>query len=343
MTTAMAVKDILAKYGPEMAVYAILTSTLGNSDLQPEVANRYIREVIDRTVVVNAARRLPMASNTRNIDRLTHSGRVMVFPAEGTAPAVAGALAFGQRQLLANRMAAAEDWSQETIEDNIEGTGLEDTLVDVMATLFGRDFEELALYGNADDVATPAWPDAATLGDVFRENLGSTAHDGWLLLSDNVTDKLGVAPTKTSDLFNELMDAIPSKILDGSPRADWRIYCNSRIERKYREEVGERSTNLGDRALFENVPMSHQGIPVVSVPVMRFETRDFGGGDITECTDLMLVHPNNLVVGFQRNVTMDIEKKPRSGTFELTITSRGDANVEDPAAYATIINTKLVA
>lgn len=220
---------------------------------------------------------------------------------------------------------------------------MEDTLVDVMATLFGRDFEELALYGNADDVATPAWPDAATNGDIFRENLGSTPHDGWLLLTNNLTDKQGSVPTVISDLFNELMDAIPTKILDATPRNDWRLYVNSRIERKYREEVGERSTNLGDRALFENVPMSHQGIPVVSVPMLRFETRDFGGGDITECSDLMLVHPNNLVVGFQRAVEMDIEKIPRKSTFELTITARGDANVEDPDAYASIINSKLPA
>ncbi len=339
----MKVADILKQYGPEMAVYAILTSNLGSSIVQPDIATRYLREVISRTVVVNDSRRLPMAGATRNIDRLTHAGRVMVFPAEGAAPAPAGAISFAQRQLLATRMAAAEDWSQETIEDNIEGEGLENTLVDVMASLFSRDFEELALYANADDIATPVWPDASQNGDVFRENLGATPHDGWLLLASNVTDKAGAQASLITDLFNELIDAIDTKIFEASPRADWRFYVNSRVERKYREEVGERSTNLGDRALFENVPMSFQGVPVSPVPMLRFESRDFGGGVITECSDLMLVHPNNLVTGFRREVEMDIEKKPRSGTFELTITSRGDVNVENPDAYSTILNTKLPA
>lgn len=339
----MRAKDILAKYGPEMAVYAILTSNLGSSIVTPDIANRYIREVIDRAVVVSDARRLPMASATRNIDRLTHSGRVMQFPTEGTAPTAAGAIAFVQRQLLATRMAAAEDWSQETIEDNIEGEGLADTIVDVMATLFSRDFEELSLYANADDVATPAWPDAAQNGDIFRENLGATPHDGWLLSCNNIVDKAGAQATLTTDLFEELINAIPTKIFEGSPRAEWRLYCNSRVERTYRDEVGERGTNLGDRALFENVPMSFQGVPIVPVPQLRFESRDFGGGVITECSDLMLVHPNNLVVGFRREVEMDIEKKPRTGTFELTIASRGDSNVEDPDAYAVINNSKLPA
>ena len=55
----------------------------------------------------------------------------------------------------------------------------------------------------------------------------------------------------------------------------------------------------------------------------------------------MLVHPPNLVTGFQRDVTVDIEYKPRTSMFELTISARGDANVEDADAYATMINVKL--
>ena len=336
--------QLLRKYGPEVAVYAIMTGSLGASTLQPATADRYLRELVQRTVVVNEARRLPMTSNTRNIDRLTHSGRVMVFPGEGNSPALAGAVGFQQRQLIAGTMLAAEDWSRETIEDNLEGDNLEDTIIDVMSQLNARDLEELCLYANADDNTAPAFPDAEKGGDSWRENLGGSAHDGWLLLSDHLIDKQGAQPNLATDIFAELMDAIPTKILDSMPRADWRFYVNSSLERRYREELGERSTPLGDRALFENMAVSYQGIPIVPVPMLRLETRDMVGGatdDITDVTDCMLVYPSNLVVGFQRQVNVDVEYKPRTAMFELTINSRGDANVEDPDSYATMINVRL--
>ena len=165
------------------------------------------------------------------------------------------------------------------------------------------------------------------------------------MLSDHLIDKQGAQPNLATDIFAELMDAIPTKILDSMSRADWRFYVNSSLERRYREELGERSTPLGDRALFENMAVSYQGIPIVPVPMLRLETRDMVGGadnDITDVTDCMLVYPSNLVVGFQRQVNVDVEYKPRTAMFELTINSRGDANVEDPdSLFATMINVRL--
>ena len=337
-------RELVARFGHETAMYAILTGNLGSSTVQPEVADRYIREMVNRTVIINDARRLPMNSNTRNIDRLTHSGRVMLFPNEGEPATLAGAIGFIQRQLIAGRLIAAEDWSQETIEDNIEGENLENTIVDVMSQLHARDVEELFLYGNDDDSANPAFPDAEEAGDAFRENLGGTAHDGWLLLSDHLIDKQGEQPGLATDMFKELMDSIPDKYLDSYPRAEWRFYVNGTLERRYREELGERMTALGDRALFENVPVFYQGVPVVPAPSLRLETRDMvgaGDSDLTNVTDLLLVHPMNLVTGFRRDVTMDVERQPRKGMFELTLTARGDANVESPDSYATMINVRL--
>ena len=343
MTTTHILKprELLRRYGHEAAMYAIMTGSLGSSTLQPEISDRYLREMVERTVVTSEARRLPMRSSTRNIDRLTHSGRVMVFPDEGTDATVAGALAFAQRQLIAGRFIAAEDWTRETIEDNIEGENLEDTIVDVMGQMHARDLEELFLYANADDTTSPAFPDADGNGDSFREKLGGTAHDGWLLLSEHLVDKQGAQPSLATDIFKELMSSVPVKNLDRFPRTEWRLYVSSSLERRYREELGERMTALGDRALFENVPVFFQGIPVTSVPALKIETRQFSGTDVENVTDCMLVHPSNLVVGFQRDVMVDIEYRPRKAVFELTISARGDANVEDPDGYGAMVNVKI--
>ena len=346
MTTAiLSPREMLdRRYPIEAVMYAILTGTLGDSTLQPQVANRYLQTVVERSVIISEARRVPMTSNTRNIDRLVHSGRVMRFPNEGSDVEAAGAISFQQRQLIAGDMMAAEDWSRQTIEDNIEGDNLENTIVEVMGQLHARDMEELFLYGNADDVASPAFPDADEAGDAFRQNLGGTHHDGLLLLTDNMIDKQGAQADSARDIFAELMDAIPAKLLNSRPLGEWRFYVNSALERRYRAELGERSTPLGDRALFEAVPVFYQGIPVVSAPMLRLETRDMVDGsdsDIEDVTDAMLVHPNNIVVGFQRDVMADVEYRPRKLMFELTISARGDCNVEAPDAFSTILNVKL--
>ena len=337
-------REILARYGVDMAMYAILTGTLGSSVMQPSTANRYLQEIVERSVIISEARRIVMNSNTRNVDRMVHSGRVMKFPGEGNEVEVAGAIGFRQRQLIAGDLMAAEDWSRQTIEDNIEGDNLEDTLVGVMGQLHARDMEELFLYGNADDSTSPAFPDAEEAGDAFRENLGGTPHDGLLLLTDNLIDKQGAQADSARDIFGELMDAIPAKLLNSRPAGEWRFYVNNALERRYRAELGERSTPLGDRALFDAVPVFYQGIPVVSAPMLRLETRDMVDAtdeDITHVTDAMLVHPNNIVVGFQRQVTSDVEYRPRKLMYELTISARGDCIVEDPSAYSTMINVKL--
>ena len=59
MTTTHILKprELLKRYGHEMAMYAIMTGDLGSSTLQPATSDRYLRELVERTVIVNDARR----------------------------------------------------------------------------------------------------------------------------------------------------------------------------------------------------------------------------------------------------------------------------------------------
>ena len=204
-----------------------------------------------------------------------------------------------------------------------------------MGQMHARDMEELFLYANADSTTKPAFPKADEGGDAFCENLGGPPpHDGWLLLSEHLIDKEGAQPDTAVDLFRELLDALPSQQLDRYARSEWRFYVNSSLERRYREELGERMTALGDRALFENAPVFYQGIPVVPVPSLRLETRDMVGGgdsDIANVTDCLLVHPMNLVAGFRREVQVDVQYQPRKGLFELTLSARATPTWKTPA------------
>lgn len=328
----MTPKELVAKYGWEGALYTILTSTLGNAKMATEKADQYIVDAIKRTTIINEARRLPMGSPQRDIDRITHTGRVIEFPdpGEGAAAADAGAVGFATRSLNVVRLIAAESFSKETLEDNLEGDDFEDTLISTMAALFGRDWEELALYG--DNAGTALW----ISGDATFYQL--MAHDGWLQTATSTTDKDGAVPDSCQDLLEELLDAIPSEHLDSYPPNEWRFYASPKFTRKYRRELGERGTTAGDNALLTDAPLFYEGYPVRAVPQIKSQTRTTGAGS-KEVTDLMLVHPRNLVVGVRRDVDVEVDSIPRQQEFDLVLTSRVDVEVENPAAYATIINS----
>ena len=151
----------------------------------------------------------------------------------------------------------------------------------------------------------------------------------------NVVSYADAAPAKISDALQAMLEAVPSKYF--GDLSQWRFYLPFKAERKYREELAERATSAGDRALLEDVPVFYQGIPIIWVPKIRGHA--VGGteddrADAGDVYEFLFAHPANLVVGYKRDVTMETERKPRARTVEFTLTSRTDENVEEPGAIA---------
>ena len=323
----MTQEELLSKL--DAAIKALTTSDLGPSKLQPEVADRYIRKAIDTSKMLRECRVLPMRSDTRNIDKIGFASRILQAATEATEPGTTSKPTFEQRTLTVKEVIAAVDVSYSTLEDNIERGQLEQTLLDLIAERASADLEELFLYADPSS------------SDTFIKLLG---HRDWLTMTEaddgvHVEDYEGSEPDKISDVFKTLLNKVPHKYFGNL--AQWRFYCAFSAERKYREELAERATAAGDRALLEDVPVFYQGIPVIWVPKIVVETRNIGGSDKPNCTDVLFCHPSNLVVGFRREVDMERERKPRARTVEITVTARCDCNVEEPDAIAIARNVSL--
>ena len=323
----MTQEELLARL--DVAVKALTTTDLNGSKLQPEVADRFIRSAIDTSKIIKECRVLPMKSDTRNIDRIYFAARIMQAATEATEPGSTSKPTIpGPRQLIAKEALAAVDVSYSTLEDNIEGESFEDTLVDMIGERASADLEELYLY------AAPGALDDGGLADAY---LQLPAKNGWLRMTAadgvNVVAYADAAPAKISDALQAMLEAVPSKYF--GDLSQWRFYLPFKAERKYREELAERATSAGDRALLEDVPVFYQGIPIIWIP--KIKGHDVGGTETDRGTagsvyEFLFAHPANLVTGFKRDVTMETERKPRARNIEFTLTCRTDMNVEEPGA-----------
>jgi len=310
----------------DKAEKAFSTSDLASGGkMLPEAADRFLKTAIDVSKILSVARVLPMKSDVRYIDHIAFATRIMQAATEGTPPVSTSKPTTARKTLTAKEILAAVDVTYSSLEDNIEGANFANTLLDLIATRASADIEELGLYSTA--VQDP-------VVDAYLEALN---HRGWLTMT-NALDGVGEinyasAETLPSVVFKALLKKVPSKYLGDLSK--WRFYCSFAMERRYRDELAGRATAAGDRALLEDVPVYYQGIPVVWVPKIATS-----GANVTDC---MFAHPQNLIVGFKRDLDMESERKPRSRLVEYTITARMDTALEEYAAHAIAKNVKIPA
>ncbi|MDD5092791.1 MAG: hypothetical protein PHV74_00195 [Dehalococcoidia bacterium] len=292
---------------------------IGSAKLLPQQADRFIRAAIDNSKLMREVRTLEMTSDTKNIDKIVFGNRVLQKPvAEGTEHTDTTGYQTEQRQLVAKEFIIAVNLFYSTLEDNIEKENFESTLLDLIGGRASADFEEVGMYANP----------AASGADAV---LSVPTHTGWLTgLAGHITDYNCAAPSAVSDVFKALINSVPSKHFGSKPLNEWRLYCSFQYERAYRDELAGRATAAGDRALLEDVPVFYQGVPVIWLPKIKTETRE----TVDNISDVMFVHPANLVQGWKRDITLERERKPRKRQIEFTITARWDFNEEESDAIA---------
>ncbi len=283
--------------------------------LNPEQAAAFIRKLIDATVALREGRRIPMAAPKRLVEKIGFGSRIMQAATEGTAPATTHKPSTSKVELSVVEALAAVDITYSSLEDNIERQNLQQTILDLIAERAALDLEELALHGDTAD------PDSylALLNGWFKQ---ATSH---------VVDAAN-APV-SQDLFIDALKALPAKYMRNA--AEWRFYVHRNVELDYRSLLAERATGAGDRYLLENAPVFVGGVPVVFVPAIK--SRASGTDTVS---DALLVHPQNLIAGFHREISTELERKPRARVIESTTTVRVDFKYEEEDAVVKITNIK---
>jgi hypothetical protein len=222
------------------------------------------------------------------------------------------------------------DWevSTEALEDNVEGAALEDHLVRLMTNAFGNDLEDLAI--NGDGGADPFL--GIMNGFVNQVTTTGDAHEAVVDVS------LGWTP----QVMQEIIYALPRKYR--AIKSGLKFYAGTDVF----ASIVEKNGTLAD-AIAEAFAGNPAGTPANRQAYLDGQAQTFGGARTTRVLGINvqevpyypadyvdLTFPQNRVWGFQRDITVNREYKPKKDTIEYTIFVRFGITWEelDAVAYA---------
>lgn len=286
--------------------------------LNDEQQDRFIRTVIEQSQMLQAIRTVPMTAPTRLIERIAFTDRLLTPATEFTAPASSVKPTLAKLTLDTHEFMGLVTVSYDTLQDSIEGginvrgNPIEQTLRETMAEATARDIEYYAINsdtGSAD-------PDL----DEF---------DGFLKLASGTYDHGGLPVD--SDLFKGTLLALPKKFRQDKSNLEY--FYGPGTDTEWRDELGGRGTDLGDRALSDNGDANFRfgafGIPTMQVTQFP---EDLGAG--SDKGKILLSDPRNLIVGFYRRVFFDWDKDVETRSLKIAVTVRFGVQMEDPDGAA---------
>jgi HK97 family phage major capsid protein len=286
--------------------------------LNPEQSRQFIEYIWDQQVLAQDGRRVTMRSNTVELEKLNVGERVIRAANQADGTYTNAGAEFTKVEITTKKIRLDWEVATEALEDNIEGGGLEDHLVRSMTRAFANDLEDLAINGNS-----------ASTGDPFLKIM-----DGFHKKELTGNEALSVASsgsTWTVQDLQQIILAMPRKFR-GS-RGAMKFYTGSPTMSSLLNQLAQ-TGNFSSERIVERIvdgsvpqvvgaPMQYRvlGLPIVEVP---YFPDDY----------VSLTFPENRIWGFQRDVTVHREFKPKKDTVEYTVFVRFGVQIEEATAIA---------
>lgn len=286
--------------------------------LNPEQSRQFIEYIWDQQVLAQDGRRVTMRSNTVELEKLNVGERVIRAANQADGTYTNAGAEFTKVEITTKKIRLDWEVATEALEDNIEGGALEDHLVRSMTRAFANDLEDLAINGNS-----------ASTGDPFLKIM-----DGFHkkeLTGNQATAVTSSGSTWTVQDLQEIILAMPRKFR-GS-RGAMKFYTGSPTMSSLLNQLAQ-TGNFSSERIVERIvdgsvpqvvgaPMQYRvlGLPIVEVP---YFPDDY----------VSLTFPENRIWGFQRDVTVHREFKPKKDTVEYTVFVRFGVQIEEANAIA---------
>lgn len=296
---------------------ALSDLTANGGLLLPEQNDTFIRKLIDAPTFLRAVRSHPMNAPEERINKIGFGGRILRAASQtggaednGTngrylAKADRSAPVTSQISMATKEIIAEIRLPYEVFEDNIEGDGLKDTILSMIAERAALDLEELILLGDT------------TSGDAYM-----ALHNGILKrVSSHVVNAAN--STVSADIFNNMKKALPTKYRRNL--GSMRYFVSMDRESDYRLAVASRGTDLGDAILQGN-----QELPVLGIKMSSAALMPNAQG--------LLLDPRNVIFGIQRNIRIEQDRDIRSREVIIVLTARVALQIEEEDAIVKLVN-----
>ena len=319
-----------AAFGSTTGANAVNPTGVAGGILAPEQARRIIDYVWDATVLAKDGRRVTMRANTMEIEKVNVGERVIRAAAQGAPDYTNIGATFTKVELTTKKIRLDWEVSTEALEDNIEGGALEDHLVRLMTNAFANDIEDLAING----LGTGADAFLSIMQGFVKQTrgtVGNAAHEYAATVADNnyttsvMQGLLLAMPRKYRALKSNLKfyagtDAFAGIVRNNGTLAD-------AISSAFADRVGSTQANRqefldGTAQTLGNTRTTR----VLGVDVLEVPYYPVGYVDLT--------FPQNRVWGFQRDITVNREYKPKKDTIEYTVFVRFGIQWEELDAVA---------
>jgi hypothetical protein len=299
----------------------------GSGILRPEQAQRFIDYVWDATVLAQDGRRVTMRANTMELEKINVGERVIRAAAQGVGDYTNTGATFSKVELTTKKIRLDWEVSAEALEDNIEGTALEDHLVRLMTNAFANDIEDLAING---DGSTGNFL-SIMKGFVKKHQDNGDSHEAELTVTDNAW---------TPEVMQELILAMPRKYR--ALKNNLKFYVGTDAF----AGIVKHNGTLAD-AIAEAFAGKPAGTPANRQAYLDGQGQTFGGARTTRVLGIDvqevpyypegyvdLTFPQNRVWGFQRDIVVNREYKAKKDTIEYTVFVRFGIQWEEEDAIA---------
>jgi len=300
----------------------------GSGILRPEQARRFIDYVWDATVLAKDGRRVTMRANTMELEKVNVGERVIRAATQANGDYTNAGASFTKVELTTKKIRLDWEVSAEALEDGIEGGALEDHLVRLMTNAFANDIEDLAINGTGDS------GDGAFLGIMngfVNKAKEGDAHESVVTVTDNAW---------TPDVMQNIILAMPRKYR--ALKNNLKFYAGTDAF----QGIIKHNGTLAD-AIAEAFAGTPAGTPANRQAYLDGNGQTFGGARTTRVLGIDvqevpyypagyvdLTFPQNRVWGFQRDITVNREYKPKKDTIEYTVFVRFGIQWEEEDAIA---------
>ncbi len=301
----------------------------GSGILRPEQARRFIDYVWDATVLAQDGRRVTMRANTMELEKVNVGERVIRAATQALGEYTNAGATFSKVELTTKKIRLDWEVSAEGLEDNIEGAALEDHLVRLMTNAFANDIEDLAINGTGDS------GDGAFLGImegfVNKVTTEGYAHESLVTVSNNAW---------TTEVMQNIILAMPRKYR--AIKNNLKFYAGTDAF----QGIVKNNGTLAD-AISEAFAPRTAGTAANRQAYLDGGAQTFGGARTTRVLGIDvqevpyypagyvdLTFPANRVWGFQRDITVNREYKPKKDTIEYTVFVRFGIQWEEQDAVA---------
>ena len=301
----------------------------GSGILRPEQARRFIDYVWDATTLAKDGRRVTMRANTMELEKVNVGERVIRAAVQANGDYTNAGATFTKVELTTKKIRLDWEVSAEALEDGIEGGALEDHLVRLMTNAFANDIEDLAINGTGDNAdgaflgIMNGFVNKATTNGDAHEAVVTVANDNW-----------------TTDAMQKIILAMPRKYR--ALKSNLKFYAGTDAF----QGIVKNNGTLAD-AIAEAFAGTPAGTPANRQAYLDGTGQTFGGARTTRVLGIDvqevpyypagyvdLTFPQNRIWGFQRDITVNREYKPKKDTIEYTVFVRFGVQWEEEDAIA---------